>query len=63
MKKAQLKILERLFSHEITGEYPLQKALVEDEMIRPVQYKIGLVTCQGWELTQRGHITYCESCK
>ncbi len=70
MRKKQLAILEKLFSHEITGEFPLQnfrpskdwRALEDDGMIRGVQFKIGIVTCQGWELTQRGHITYCESC-
>lgn len=70
MSKAKLAILERLFVHELTAEHPLQnfrlskawRELVDDGMIKCVEYKIGPVTCQGWALSVRGHITYCESC-
>lgn len=70
MTKPKMKVLERLFSHEFTGEFPLQnfrpskhwKALEEEGMLHAVQYRIGPVTCQGWELTPLGHMTYCQSC-
>jgi hypothetical protein len=74
MKKADLKILERIFSLEIEGRLPAQfkskhlARLQEEGMVEPMtrtfgRDALGLIQASGWALTELGRLTYCESCK
>jgi hypothetical protein len=75
MTKAELKLLERVFAKEITGNILQSKnkryrALEDRGYVKKIKLKT-LVFCsgwmpliiKGWALTIRGHIAYCESCK
>jgi len=72
MIKAELKVLERIFSKEIVGQLPAQfksKHLAQLQARGYVEFVTvklkGHPPCSvsGWVLTERGRFTYCESCK
>ena len=70
MKKTHLALLEKVFTAEIEGLLPFQtrstkiiKELLEDGMVEPmVEYQPGLgrLRIEGWQLTHRGRIAYCD---
>lgn len=75
MKKADLKLLERVFAAEIENCLPYQphkksihhyERLESDGMVERMTRHFGkpplVVTVEGWQLTHAGRITYCESC-
>ncbi len=75
MTKKKLAILEKCFAADIqsamTGSPRLcqmrsSKAireLIDDGMIQPLDVIFRGVRISGYVLTQRGHMTYCLSCK
>lgn len=71
--KKDLAVLEKIFAAEIEGRLPYQSkarsmtALCERGLVAPMARKFGddrfAVTVTGFQLTHRGRILYCESCK
>jgi hypothetical protein len=78
MKKAELKALETLFSHDIEQamrpasqpRFPHQsrakvfRDLEGEGLVKKVSFSYGrpALTVEGWELTTAGHLAYCLSC-
>lgn len=67
----RIRWLEKIFTAEIQGRLPFQSTskamaeLVEDGWIEPMtrtfgRDRFGAITATGYQLTARGHITYCE---
>ena len=71
MRKAEIAIIEKIFTAEIAGSLPCQlrdskslRLLVADDCVEEVSVKLGgtfPMTIRGYVLTQRGRILYCES--
>jgi hypothetical protein len=71
MTKAELKVLERVFTAEIDGALPAQfksKLLPEMEKagyVVQIEETLGgrfPVKIKGWALTELGRMTHCASC-
>lgn len=72
MTKPELAILEKCFVAEINDHLPYQQRmskplqkLLDDGMIQPMKRVFPgrfAVTCEGYQLTHLGRITYCTSC-
>lgn len=73
MTQKHLKILESIFDMEVSSRLPFQsksKLLTELEqmgMVEPMNAVFGsgafAVHVSGWNLTHRGRIAYCDTCK
>jgi hypothetical protein len=71
--KATIKLLEKVFAAEVAGHLfqsksKQMKALEEDQYVEMVQDTLGKdrfgpIIVEGWALTHRGRITYCEWAK
>lgn len=76
MKKSDLKLLERIFAHDVESaiggsSFPYQSRSKQYERLEKEGYiKKSMVilpgrfpvTITGWDLTLLGHATYCMSC-
>lgn len=72
MTKTELKLLERIFAKEVTGDI-LQskdkryKDLEQQGYVRPSTIIFGdcrfPIKVEGWILTEQGHYAYCKSCE
>lgn len=76
--KRELKMLERIFAAEIDhalrestvpfcfqSNSKLISAMAEKQLVEEVKYTLGgrfPMTITGWQLTERGRITYCATC-
>jgi hypothetical protein len=69
IRMPQIRLLERLFECEISGQMYQSKSkklteLMDDGMVQPREElfpsALGKIQCAGWELTNLGRITYCE---
>jgi hypothetical protein len=71
VKKSDLRILEKIFAEEINGSLYYGKAkrlewLDENGYIEKVKFVLRghpSVSVEGWALTHKGRIEYCESCR
>ena len=71
MNKQQLDILEKAFVADIDmaaggigifqQHSKVAQQLENDGYLRKVKIKLGLVTIEGYRLTDLGHIFYCQS--
>lgn len=66
--KAELSALEKVFKAEIEGRLPYQsrakiyKTLEDYGWVTFDKEKCGMVTVEGWYLTQAGRALYCAHC-
>lgn len=68
MRSDELKALGNVWAAEIDGRLPFQskaaiyKRLADEDLIAPMEVRMGVVTVRGWELTHAGRLLYCSHC-
>lgn len=74
MNKADLKMLERIFTAEIENRLPFQSKskqllrLQGEGLVEPMKRvfpsdRFGPMVAKGWALTRAGRFAYCDSCR
>ena len=65
-KSDEIKWMEKVFAAEIENRLPFQtKAAIMERMeagglVEPMKVRMSGCTVEGWQLTHRGRIQYCE---